>query len=155
MRVRPKRDRIPRIYHWTRRGHNRSSYDTSHLGLDNTQENQGNPMFPGILQLLLTIYRRFQQDGQTTICKNKEGMHWKLGMGRQRTARFRRIKDKTHHGTSTGILRPPRRDQNRNRGLEMRLFRYTVSTMPGRKMETSCVPIQDNVKRRMQLGHTR
>jgi len=125
------------------------------MGLDDPQNNQGNTMLPRFLQLLPTIYRRIQPNSQTTIRKNEEGMHRQLGVGRQRTPRVRRIKDKTHHGTSTGILRPPRRDQNRNRGLEMRLFRYTVSTMPGRKMETSCVPIQDNVKRRMQLGHTR
>jgi len=54
------------------------------------------------------FYRRFiegfQQDGQTTICKNKKGIHWQLGMGRQRTARIRRTKDKTRHGSSTGIL---------------------------------------------------
>jgi len=62
------------------------------------------------------FYRRFiegfQQDSQTNICKNKKGMHRQLGMGRQRTARLRRIKDEAHHGTSTGLLRPPRTDQN-------------------------------------------
>jgi len=35
------------------------------------------------------------------------------------------------------------------------LLRYTVTTMPGRQMETSGGPIQDNVRRRMQLRHTR
>jgi len=155
MRVPLKRDRIPRIYHWTRRGQDRPNQDTSHLGLDNTQENQGNPKFPGILQLLSTIHRRVQQDGQTTMCENKKGMHWQLGMGRQRTTSVRRIKDKTHHGTSTDLLRPPRTDQNRNRCIEICLLRYTVTAMPGRKMETSGVPIQDNVGRRMQLRHTR
>jgi len=69
-------------------------------------------MLLGVLQLLSMIYRRFQQDGQTTICENKEGMHWQLGIGRQRTASVRRIKDKTYHGASTGLLRPPRTNQN-------------------------------------------
>jgi len=150
-----KRNRIPRIYHWTGRGQDRPSQDTSYLGLDDPQENQGYPMFPRLLQLLPTIHRRFQQDGQTLICKNKKGMHWQMGMGRQRTTSFRRIKDETHHGTSTGLLRPPRTDQNRDRRLEIRLLRYTVTTIPGRKVETSGVPIQDNVGSRMQLSNTR
>jgi len=111
-------------------------------------------MLPRILQLLPTIYRRFQQDSQTTIGEDNEGMHWQMGMGRQRIASVRRIKDKTHHNTSTGVLRPPRTDQNRNRRLKIRLLQYTVTTMPGRKIEMSGVPIQDNVERRMQLRPT-
>jgi len=78
-------------------------------------------------------------------------MHWQLGMGRERTASVRRIKDETHHGTSTGLLRPHHTDQNRKRRLKIRLLRYTGTTMPGRKMETGGVPIQDHVGRRMQL----
>jgi len=35
------------------------------------------------------------------------------------------------------------------------LLWYTVIAMPGRKMETSGVLIQDNIGRRMQLRHTR
>ena len=155
MRIPPKRDGIPRIYHWTRRGQDRPSQDTSHLGLDDPQENKGHPMLPRLLQLLPTIHRRVQQDGQTTICKNKKEMHWQLGMGRQRTVNLRRIKDETHHGTSTGLLRHPHTNQNRNGCLKIRLLRYTITAMPGRKMETSCVPIQDDDGRRMQLRHTR
>jgi len=155
MRIPPRRDGISRIHYWTRRGQDRPSQDTSHLGLDDPQENKRNPMLPWVLQLLSTIHRRLQQNGQTTICKNKKGMHWQLGMRRQGTTSIRRIKDKTHHGTSTGLLRPPRTDQNRNRRLKIRLFRYTITAMPGRKMETSRIPIQDNVGRRMQLRHTR
>jgi len=112
-------------------------------------------MLPRILQFLPTIYRGFQQDSQITICENEKGMHRELGMGRQRTASVRRIKDKTQHGTSTGLLRPPRTNQNRNRCLEICLLRDTVRAMPVRKMEPSGVPIQDNVGRRMQLRHTR
>jgi len=123
--------------------------------MENTQENQENPMLPRILQLLLTIYRWFQQDSQTTIRQNKEEMHQQLGMGRQRTARVGRIKENTHHSTSTGLLRPPRTDQNRNRRLKIRLLRYTFTTMPGRKMGTSGVPIEDNVGRRMQQRYRR
>jgi len=141
VRIPPKREGISRIYHWTRRGQDRPSQDISYMGLDDPQENKGNPMLPRFLQLLLTINRRFQQDGQTTICKNKRGMHWQLGMGRQRTASIRRIKDEAHHGPSTGLCRPPRTEQNRNRPLEIGLLRYTVTTMPGLKMETSGVPI--------------
>jgi len=68
-------------------------------------------MFPGILQFRSMIYRRFQQDGQTTICENKAGIYWQLGMGEQKTTSVRRIKDKTYHGTSTDLLRPPGTDQ--------------------------------------------
>jgi len=81
-------------------------------------------------------------------------MYWQLGMVRQRTASVRRIKDKTYHGTSTGLLRPPHTDQHLKRRLEIVLLRYTVTTMPGRQKETSGVPIYDNVGRRMQLRHT-
>jgi len=90
-------------------------------------------MLPRILQLLPMIYRRVQQDSQTTICKDKKGMYWQLGMGRQRTASFRQIKDKTHYGASASLLRPPRTNQNRNRRLEICLLRYPVTTIPGRK----------------------
>ena len=117
------------------------------MGLDNTQDKQGNPILPMILQLLPTIYRMFQQDSQTAIHENKEGMDRQLGMGRQRTASMRRIKDKTHHSTSTGLLRPPRTNQNQNRRLKIPLHWYTVTTMAGRKMETSGVPIQNHVRR--------
>jgi len=155
VRIPPKRDGISRIHHWTRRGQDRPSQDTSHLGLDDLQANKGTPMLPRFRQLLPTIHRRFQQNIQTTICKNKKGIHWKVGMRRQRTASVRRIKNKTHHSASTGLLRPPRTDQNRNRCLEIRLLRYAVTTIRGPNMETSGVPIQDNVGRRMQLRHRR
>jgi len=108
-------------------------------------------MLPRLLQLLPTIHRRVQQDGQTTICKNKKGIQWQLGMGRQSTASVGRIKNKTHHGTSTGLLRLPHTNQNQNIRLEIRLLRYTVTTMPGWKMDPRGVLIQDNVGRRMQL----
>jgi len=68
-------------------------------------------------------------------------MYWQQGMGTQRTTSVQLIKDNTYHGTSTGLLGPPRNDQDRNRRLEIRLLRYTVTTMPGRNMETSGVPI--------------
>jgi len=125
------------------------------MGLDKTQENQGNPMFPMILQLLPTVHRTVQQDSQTTIRKNQKTVHWKLGVGRQRTTSIRQIEDKTHHSTSTGLLRPPQTNQNRNGRLKILLFRYTITVMPRQKMETSCVLIQEDVGRRMQLRHTR
>jgi len=155
VRIPPKRDRIPGIHHWTRRSQERPRQGTCHIGLDNPQENKANPMLPRILQLLLTIYRRIQQNSKTTICEDKEEMHRQLGMGKQRTTSIRRIKDKTYHSTSTGLLGAPRIDQNRNRRLEIRLLRNIVTTMPGRKMETSGVPMQANVGRRMQLQHAR
>jgi len=60
--------------------------------------------FLGFCNFYPRFIEAFQQDGQTTICKNKKGMHWQLGMGRQRTASVRRIKDETHDGTSTGLF---------------------------------------------------
>jgi len=125
------------------------------MGLDNTQENQENPMFDRVLQLLQRVHRRIQQDSQTTIRKDKKEMHLQLGVGRQRTTSIRGIKDKTQHATSTGLLRPPRTDQNRNRCFKIPLLRYIITAMSGWKMETSGVPIQDDVGRRMQLRHTR
>jgi len=147
----PKRNRVPRIYHWTRRGQNRPSQKTGHLGLDGPQKDDGNTMLPRVLQLLQTIYRRLQQDSQSTIRKDKQGMHRELGIGRQRTTSIRQIKDKTQYGTGTDLLRPSGTNQDRNRCLKIRLLRYTVTTMAGRKMETSGIPIQDNVGRQMQL----
>ena len=48
--------------------------------MDNTQENQGNPMLPGILQLLSTIHRRLKQDGQTAVCEKKACIgNWEWG----------------------------------------------------------------------------
>jgi len=155
VRIPPKRKRIFRIYHRTSRGQNRPTQYTSHMGLENTQENQGNSMFPRILQLLPRVHRRIQQNSQTTIRKNKEEVPWQLAVGRQRTTSIQRIKDKTHHSTSTSLLQPPRTDQNRNGGLKIRLFRDTITAMPGGKMETSCVPIQHDVGRRIQLRHRR
>jgi len=64
-------------------------------------------------------------------------MHRQLGVGRQGTKGIRRTKDKAHHSTSTGLLRPPRTNQNQDRRLKIRLLRHTLTTMPGRKMETS------------------
>jgi len=105
------------------------------------------------------FYRRFIEGFSRTVrplyARTKRGVHWQLGVGRKGTTSIRRIKDKTQHSTSTGLLRPPRTDQNRNGNLKIRLFRYTITAMPGLKMETSCVPIQDDVGRRMQLQHTR
>jgi len=111
-------------------------------------------MLRWVLQLLQVIYRRFQQDSQTAIRENKEGMHRQLGMGRERTTRIQRIKDKTHDSTSTGLLRPPRSNQDRNRRHKICLLRYTIATIPGREIETSGIPIQDNVRCRMHLRHT-
>jgi len=62
-----------------------------------------------ILQLLPMIYRRFQEESQTAIRENKEEMYGQLGMGRPRTASIRRMKDKTYHKTSSGLIRPPAR----------------------------------------------
>jgi len=75
-------------------------------------------MLPGFLQLLPTIHRRIQPNSQATIGKNKKEMHRQLGVGRQGTKGIRRTKDKAHHSTSTGLLRPPRTNQNRDRRLK-------------------------------------
>ena len=151
MRIPPKRNRIPRIHHWTRSGQDKPSQDTSHMGLDNTQENQGNPMLPRILQLLPTIYRSFQQDSQATIRKDRKEMHRQLGVGRQRTKGIRRTKDKTQYSASPGLLLPPCTNRDRDGRLEIRLLRNTISAMQGGEMEAIGIPIKNNVRRRMQL----
>jgi len=80
------------------------------------------------------FYRRFMEGFSRTAkplyAGTNKGMHWQLGMERQRTTSIPRIKDTTQHSTSTGLLRPPRTDQNRNRRLKIRLFRYTITAMP-------------------------
>jgi len=121
------------------------------MRLDNTQENQGNSMLPRVMQLLPTIYRSLQQNSQATIRKDKKGMRRQLGVGRQGTKNIRRTRDKAHHSTSTGLLRPPRTDQDRNRRLEIRLLRNTLSAMQGWAMEASGILIKNNVRRLMQL----
>jgi len=78
-------------------------------------------------------------------------MRWQLGVGRQGTKGMRRTKDKTHHSTSTGLLRPPHIDQDRKRRLKIRLPRNTISAMQGREMEARGIPIKNNVRRQMQL----
>jgi len=137
----PKRYRIPRIYHWTRRGQDRPSQDTSHMRLDNTQENQRNPILPRVVQLLLTIYRKLQLNGQTAIGENNKGIHLQLGMGRQITTSMRRIKNIIQHNTGSGLLRPPRTYQDCNRYLKICLLQYTIIVMQGGKMEASGIPI--------------
>ena len=155
MWIPPKRKRIPRIYHWTRRGQNRPCQDTGHLGLDSLQENQGCPMLPRFLQLLPRIYGRFQQNSQTTIFKDKKEMHRELRVGRQRTERIQRSKDKAHQGPSTGLQRPPRTNQDWNNDLKICLLWYTISTMLGWEMAASGIPIQDNGGHRMQRQYKR
>jgi len=88
-------------------------------------------MLPRLLQLLPMVYRRFQQNSQATICKDKKEMRRQLGVGRQGTKGIRRAKDKTHHSPSTSILRPPRTNQDRNRRLKIRLLRNSISAMQG------------------------
>jgi len=125
------------------------------MGLDNNQENQGNPRFPRIRQLPPTVYRSVQQDSQTTIGKEKKRMHQQLGVGRHGTKSIRRTKDKAHHSTSTGLFQPSHTNQHRNCRLKICLLRHIISTMPGREIEISGIPIQDNVERPMQLQYTR
>ena len=111
-------------------------------------------MLSRVLQLLPLIYRRHLQNCQTTIHKDKKGMHRQLGVGRHGTKGIRRNKDQTQHSTSTGLLRTPRTDQDRNRGLKIRLLQNTISAMQGWEIEASGIPIRNNVRRRMQLWYT-
>jgi len=151
VRIPRKQNRVPRIYHRTRRGQDRPSQNRGHLGLDDPQKNQGNTMLPRVLQLLQAIYRRLQQESQTAIRQNKEGIHRQLGIRRQTTTSIRQIKDKTHQSTGTDLLPPSGTTQDGNRRLKIRLLWSTVTTMPGWKMEATGIPIQDNVGRRMQV----
>jgi len=62
MRIPPKRNGIPRIYNWTRRGQDRLGQDTSHLGLDVPQENPEIQCFLGFCN----FYRRFIEGSSRT-----------------------------------------------------------------------------------------
>jgi len=53
------------------------------MGLESTYQQKGNSEIHVILQLLSTLYKRIQQNGQTTIRSNQERCH--LGVGKQRT----------------------------------------------------------------------
>jgi len=145
MRIPPKRNRIPRISHWTRRDQDRPSQETSQLGLDNLQKDKGNAVLPRLMQLQQTIHRRFQQNIQTTIGENKKGIDRQLRIGRQRTPSIRRIEDKTQHSTSAGLVQLRRTNQYLTRCHKICLLWDTVTTMPRWEMETSGIPIQDNV----------
>jgi len=71
------------------------------------------------------------------------------------TTSIRQNEDKTHHYTGTGLLRPPRTNQDRlrNRGFKIRLLRNNIRTVPGQKVETSGWSIQSNVRSGMQLRY--
>jgi len=112
-------------------------------------------VFPRILRLLPTIYRRFQQNSKTIICTNKKGVHRQVGMGRQGTTSICRIRDKAHPSTCPGLLRLPHTNQDRNRRLKIRMLGDTITTMSGWKVESSGILLQNNVESVMQLRYTR
>jgi len=101
------------------------------------------------------FYRRFieglSRTAEPLYAKTKKECIGNWEQVSQRPTSLRRIKDKAHYGTSTGLLRPPRTNQDQNRCLKIRILRYTVTAMPGREMGTSGIPMQDNVGRRIQL----
>ena len=123
--------------------------------MDDSKIKEGHLKLPRILQLLQKIYRRIQQDGQTPIPKNRKEVRQQLGMVGQRTESIRRTQDKAHHVTSTGTLQTWSTNKTRNGRLEIRVFRYPITTMRGREMETSGLSIKDDARRRMQLRHPR
>ena len=102
MRVSPMRNRIPRIHHQQRRSQSRPYQNGSHMGLETTYQQERNPRIHGILQLVLTIHRRVQQDSQTPIRQNQEGRQ--MGMGRQGTRSVRRITTETMFNPNVDIL---------------------------------------------------
>ena len=123
--------------------------------MNNSKIKEGHPKLPRILQLLQTVYRRIQQDGQAPIPTHRKEIRQQLGMGRQRTKSIRRTQNKTHHITSTGTLQTWSTNKTRDRRLEICVLRNPITTMRGREMQTSGLPIKDNARRRMQLRHPR
>jgi len=90
-------------------------------------------MFPKIMQLLPTIYRSFQPNSKTLICTKRKGMHQEMGMGRHETTSIQQIEYKTHHCTSSDLLRAPRTNQDRNRLFKICRLRDTIITVQDRK----------------------
>ena len=123
--------------------------------MDNSKIEERHPKLPRILQLLQTVYRRIQQNSQTSLSAHRKEVRQQLGMGRQRTKSIRRAQNKTHHVASTGTFQTRSTNKTRDRRLKICVFRDPVTTMRGREMETGGLPIKDDARRRMQLRHPR
>ena len=72
-----------------------------------------------------------------------------MGVDKQGTTRIRRVTKETQNSTGYSPLQPCGTNQNRDRRIEIRLFRYPVTTVQRRGMEASCLPIKDDARRRM------
>ena len=121
--------------------------------MDNSKIEERHPKLPRILQLLQTVYRRIQQNGQTSLSTHRKEVRQQLGMGRQRTKSIRRAQDKAHNVTSTDTLQTWGTNKTRDRRLEICVLRNPIRTMRRREIETSGLPIKNNARRRMQLRH--
>jgi len=124
------------------------------MGLDWPTNNKGNSVFLSILQLLPTIYKRFQHNIKTIIRTNKKGAHRQVGRARQGTTSIQQTKDKTHNSTSTGLLEPDRTNQDGNSRFKIHLLRDTITAVLGQKIETSGISSQNNVGCGVQLWYT-
>ena len=140
---------IPRVNCQQGRGQSRSSQNICNMGMETTHQRQRNPRIHGILQLLSTIHRRIQQNSQTTIRQDKERKH--LGIGRKRTRSIRRITKKIVFSPCVDTFQTRKAPSDRNRPMEVRLFRNPFSTRRRWQMETHCLSIEDNGTSGMQL----
>jgi len=111
--------------------------------------------FPGLCNFYGRFIEGFSRTAKPLYAKTKKECigNWEWGDKEQQA--FDELRTKLTTAPVLVYFDPPRTNQNRNRRLEICLLRYPVTTMPGRKVETSGLPIQDNVGRRIQLRHTR
>lgn len=118
-----------------------------------TTKHQRNTRIHGLLQLLLEIHRRIQQDGQTFIRPDEKGHI--LGMGTKRTKRVQQIAKKIMFNTGVDILRTRKKVDDQNGCFKIHLFWETRTTRRGRNMETDSISVKNHGAGRMQLRRAR
>jgi len=128
IRVSPTRNGIPRIHHQQRRSQSRPCQNDSHLGLESSYQQKGNPGIHGILQLLSTLHRRIQQNRKTSIRLDQE--RHPMEIGGQRTNRCWRTTTKAMLNPSVDILQTRETTPFWNQHIKICFSRaYCVSRM--------------------------
>ena len=86
MRIPPKRDGIFRIHYWTRRGQDRPSQDTSHLGLDGPKKIKEIQCFLGFCNFYRRFIEGFSRRGRPLYARTKKECvsNWEWGAKEQK-----------------------------------------------------------------------
>ena len=155
IRILQKGNRIPWIHHQQRRHQSRPSQDTGNMGLDDHKDDKGNTVFPTILQLVLKLHRRIQQNSETPLWSYSEKVWWQMGMEGKGTTSVRRTQKETQNNTGHGRLQARSANQTRDSVIEIGPFRNLITTMWGQEMQTSGLLIQDKAGCWMQLLYAR